>query len=190
MIRNFVHQYPPVAKSHYVFEIGPEEENEFVPLWMLFEDRCEEFWPVIENVISLYGSDDSSAHLSRIDRIAEVFLPSCVWKDIKGSTDGFAKHGNSLMESMQSGCFVPKLRFLAAVIAMWRLSMFVRDGVASMEFLLRNLLAGPYKNLLIGHGIYSQVCLLVRAYAVKHHAFEGNMNAATQSFAGLDLDVI
>ena len=188
MIRNFVHQYPPVAKSQNVYEIGPEENKEFIPFWMLFENRYEEYWSVIENVISLHDTDDVGRHVNRIDRLAAVFLPDQEWAAILEKRDFFTLSAEPLSNSVKRGFFKPELRLLAAVIALWRLSLFIRDGVAPMEYLLSSLLEEPYKEMLADYGIYDQVCLLVRAISVQHHALAGNIEAASRNFANLEVE--
>jgi hypothetical protein len=184
MVRETVHKYPPVAKSRFVFDIGPEEDGEFVRLWMLFKDRHDEFTSVIEDVI-LVQVGNGIEHVSQINQIAHKFLPAEQWTVILKEQSYVYKADNPVLSSWKKEKFEPKLRLLAAVIAIWRLCILNGAGVAPMEYLLHCLLAEPYKGVLKYHNIYDNVCALVHAIAVQNHAMQGNIEAASLAFSSL-----
>ena len=185
MIRNAIHAYAPVKKSRFVFEFGPEDQGEFVSLWMLFQDRYDEFWMIIEDVIPRLPTDKEEGHYGRIDRIAAIFCATDTWADIRVKRAYSFEVNNPVQLYMDEFQVMPELRFLAAVIAIWRLSMLVREGEEATEYLLHCLLAGPYVQVLEKHGIYEHVCFLVHAFAVRHYLMQGQTSLAAKIFSNI-----
>ncbi|MET3124473.1 hypothetical protein AAKU67_004088 [Oxalobacteraceae bacterium GrIS 2.11] len=184
-IQNAVHEYPPVKNSRLVYEFGPEENGDFVPLWMLFQDRYDEFWVVIEDVVQLNGAGGEAEHIGRVDSVAHFFFPPDTWQDIRKNRRYSFELMNQIPAYMESSQIKPELKFLAAAIALWRLSMLVREGEEATEYLLHGLLSGPYVKVLEIHGIYEHVCRLVHALAVRHYLMLGNTDIASKVFSGV-----
>ncbi|MBC3871149.1 hypothetical protein [Undibacterium oligocarboniphilum] len=183
MIRNAVHAYPPVRMSRFVFEFGPEDQGGCVSLWMLFQDCYDEFWTVIEDVIPRLQTAREEGHHERIDRIATIFCATDTWADIRLKRAYLFEQNNPVQAYMDEFQVTPELRFLAAAIAIWRLSMLVREGEEATEYLLQCLLTGPYVQVLETHGIYEHICFLIRAIAVRHYLMQGQANLAAKIFS-------
>lgn len=178
-----VHQDLQLAPAEAVHSIGPVEDGEHVPLWLVFEDRYDEFWSVIGEVIPLRPYGDT--HAGRIDQLAEKFIVASKWKALtEEGSFGFTLEDVS--NNSTSG-FKARLIVLAAVIAMWRFSMLLRERVAESECLVHWLLAEPYRDLLKKHKIYEQLCTLVRAYAVDYYSSTNDLQAACEVFEHLPL---
>ncbi|CAJ0719341.1 hypothetical protein [Ralstonia mannitolilytica] len=179
-IREEVYRDPKLAYTRQVYDFGPSEDGVCVPLWMLFEDRHDEFWPVIESVIG-EGTDRAEA----VDKLASLFMPANQWREIRDKNLRLYDAGSLILSTLNAEGATPKLRTLAAVFALWRLCL--RDGrdVAPMEYLLHALLAGPYRGVLDALSIYEPFCLYVHAFAVEHYMQRGQLDTAMSAFAGL-----
>ena len=172
-------------ESRKVFEIGPEEQGRNVPLWELFEDRHEKFWYAIEEVIPQFPPNIRGAHFSRIDFLAELLMEEAQWKAILSNANFQHQDDNPVMQSWNEHRFKAEWKLLAAAIALWRLSMLVREGVAPTTYLLHCLLAGPFKPLLEGAGIHAYACSLIRLLATQDRLSKGQITNPDQIFEGL-----
>lgn len=186
---NQVSQKEHLASARFVFEIGPEENGTNVPMWRLFEDQFDEFDAIIEMGLAL-SKQGSDIGLSRVDRVAQLFLPTDQWRELR--MDSAVADGENLTEaSYEAGYFTRDLRRLSAAIACWRLCLQGADDWGPMEALLDWLLIGPYAQVLADLGISLEMRDLLRMIAADHHARQGSATAAARAFTrfGLDVDV-
>jgi hypothetical protein len=180
-------QHPKTAKSRDVFYFGPIDKGEHASLWMLFEDRHDEFWQVIDNAIPQNATYSGNTHTWRIDQLAEQFMSADEWRALNNDGKFQFQSDNPIQASLERRNFEPSWKMLAAVIALWRLSMQNDEGVTPMEYLLHCLLAGPYKKKLEGYGIYRHICSMIKTISVQHHMVHGREQDALQAFSGLDI---
>lgn len=184
-------QHPKTAKSRDVFYFGPidkgKDASEHAALWMLFEDRHDEFWQVIDNAMPKNATCSGNTHTWRINQLAEQFISADEWQALNNDGKFQFQPNNPINASLARRNFEPSWKLLAAVIALWRLSMLNDEGVAPMEYLLHCLLAEPYKEKLKKYGIYSHICSLIKSISVQHHMVHGNVQDAQQAFSGLDI---
>lgn len=183
-VLNLVSQTPDLATARLVFEIGPEEDGDNVPLWAIFEDRFDEFDNIIES-----GLGRSDFGLNRMDRVAHLFLLSEQWSKLRTSSD-VAAGSNLAQEAYDANKdnFMPQVRRLAAAIACWRLCLQGADEWGPMETLLDWLLIGPYKQLLADLGISAEMRDLLRMIAADHHTRQGNASAAVRALTRFGSD--
>lgn len=179
-IREAVYRDPKLAYTRQVYDFGPLEDGVSVPLWMLFEDRHDEFWPVIESVIG-NGADRAEP----VDKLASLFMPADQWRRIRDKNLWLYDAGSPIPSTLNAEGAVPKLKTLAAVFALWRLCLRDDRDVAPMGYLLHALLAGPYRGVLDALSIYEPFCLYVHAFAVEHYMQRGQLDAAMSAFAEL-----
>lgn len=184
---NIVNQHPLASKSRDLFDFGPDDKGEHASLWMLFEERHDEFWQVIDNAIPKNATCSGNAHAWRIDLLAEQFMSADEWQALNNGGKFQFQSDNPIQASLERRNFEPSWKLLAAVIALWRLSMQNDEGVAPMEYLLHCLLAGPYKKKLEEYGIYRHICSLIKTISVQHHMVHGREQDALQTFSGLDI---
>ena len=172
-------------ESRKVFEIGPEEQGRNVPLWELFGDQYDHFWNAIDEVIPQSPPDCRAAHCWRIDYLAELLMEEAQWQAILSNANFQHQDDNPVVQSWNEHCFKMEWQLLATAIALWRLSMLVREGVAPTEYLLHCLLAGPLKPALEGLGIHAHVCELIRFLSIQDRLSKGQITKLDQIFEGL-----
>ncbi|MDA8092435.1 MAG: hypothetical protein M0T84_00735 [Betaproteobacteria bacterium] len=56
------------SESRKVFEIGPEDQGEFVFFWLLFGNRLDDFWKAIDEVIPQPPPDCRATHMLAITK--------------------------------------------------------------------------------------------------------------------------
>lgn len=173
------------SDSRQVFEIGPEEQGRNVPLWELFGDQYDHFWNAIDEVIPQSPPDCRAAHCWRIDYLAELLMEEAQWQAILSNANFQHQDDNPVMQGWNEHRFKMEWQLLATAIALWRLSMLVREGVAPTEYLLHCLLAGPLKPALEGLGIHAHVCELIRFLSIQDRLSKGQITKLDQIFEGL-----
>lgn len=176
---NMASQIPVQATARRVFEIGPEEGGNNVPLWSIFEDRFSEFEDIIESGLrqSRQGVDTG---LKRADRVALLFLPADQWHQLQTNSD-VAAGLNLAQQAHGAGYFKADVRRLAAMLACWRLCLQGPEEWGPTETLLDWLITGPYAQVLANLGISVEMRDLLRAIAEDHHLGRGNVAAAARA---------
>lgn len=112
-------------------------------------------------------------------------MPDAQWQTILGNVHFQPQINNLVKESLETGYCKAELKVLAAAIALWRLSMLSREGVAPTEYLLHCMLAGPFKSVLEKHGIHVHVCVLIRLLAVQNRLSQNQLVNPAEIFPGL-----
>jgi hypothetical protein len=189
-IRNRIYNRlsPLFLSSQYVYERGPEENGEAIPLWMMFEDGDGEFFTAIEGMLNpAFPTDLGREDFWGSDYMGSLFMPRDEWQTIIDNGSFNYAMDNPVLRSYEEKYFAAEFRLFAIVMGAWRLSMFYKKKTAAMEYLLHCLLEGPFKKKFEELGIHPHICTLVRALAVRNYLMMGNLEAANLAFPGLPI---
>jgi len=155
-ILKLVEKKPLGEGSKAVYEIGPLEDGRNVPLWMVFEDDFNVMWECIDSYIpEMTEMRKRGAPFSvRLEKVIELFVPLEEWRtiDFKSPANHPSKH--LIIDSWQKGYFVETLELLTVAMSIYRLHLKADENMAQVEYLVRGLLAEPYKEKLEKHNIY------------------------------------
>ena len=154
-----------VTKSRKVYEVGPLIEDEHIPLWRLFQETenvrshdADDLWEIVVAAIPEMKElrKRGAPYTIRVNMIALLFVPESEWQalNFKDPTDKPDMH--VVVKAYRHQYFQPTPQLLLAAMAMWRIAMSVGESMAQMEYLIRGLLAEPYKDFLCGLEIYTE----------------------------------
>lgn len=155
-ILKLVEKKPLGAGSRAVYEIGPLEGDCNINLWIVFEDDFNVMWECIDSCIpEMIEMRKRGAPFSvRLEKVIELFVPLEDWRtiDFKNPTNHPSKH--LIIDSWQKGYFEETLELLTIAMSIYRLHLKANENMAQVEYLIRGLLAEPYKEKLEKHNIY------------------------------------
>jgi|GEM_PF-2658020 len=155
-ILKLVEKKPLGTGSRAIYEIGPLEGDRNINLWMVFEDDFNVMWEFIDSCIpEMTEMRKRGAPFSvRLERVIELFVPLEEWRaiDFKSPANHPSKH--LIIDSWQRGYFVETLELLTVAMSIYRLHLKADENMAQVEYLVRGLLAEPYREKLEKHNIY------------------------------------
>lgn len=155
-ILKLVEKKPLGKGSKSIYEIGPLEDGRYVPLWIAFEDNFNAMWECIDNCIPEMTEmrRRGAPYTVRLERVIEFFVPLEEWRaiDFKSPANHPSKH--LIIDSWHKGYFEATLELLTIAMSIYRLHLKADENMAQVEYLIRGLLAEPYKEKLEKHNIY------------------------------------
>lgn len=166
--------------SKAVYEIGPLEKNRNIPLWAIFEQDFNVIWECVDNLIpEMTEMRKRGAPFSkRLERVVKLFVPLDDWSriDFKNPENHPSKH--LVLDSWHKNYFQATLELLVVAMAIYRLHLKADENMAQVEYLIRGLLAEPYRAVLQKHNIYDLFVAAFNQLEINDLIQRGEINLA------------
>ena len=166
-----------VPGSLAVFETGLYEENKIVPIWRIFEFKSDalsheskELWAMVDAICGdMHDMRSRGApYLVRFNTVAQLLIPKSEWGNLHFSKPESHPKINAVVTAYRNGYFIPSLKLLGGIMAMWRIAIDVGESMAQMEYLVKGLLlCEPCVQILKSHDIYEEFLSAVNIIEIK-----------------------
>ena len=165
--------YKKFPCTRAVYEIGPDSQNGNAPLWIALAGSMEKVWEILVRFDpELEKMRQAGAPIAtRVQRIKYAVVPRDTVLPGGYAVDRYPMDYiawskglelNILARLYEEGAFTVSMDQLVAVIAMWRLTMFIGDSTMEMSYLMAGLMPKALKDLLGPYDVDEDVKVFIR----------------------------